>query len=856
MRRFLTLVVMLGLAVPAGLSISGCVRNPAANYCAVTTGYGQSTSAVTSIILQPEVGGISLAYGQTRQASAPSAYTCTGASASVGSNSYSYGTSNNQLVDISPTGNICAGTWNRNTGGGIANYTICNYPSPAPSTGGLPYGVAYITASAHAVTSNPVQVYVHAPVTSVALVGPQTCLSQTDTAQLDAQACFTGSDGLQHLLCAPASVTTSSSPNLACPLPTGMSLSQIPTCENTLGALSFSVGTASVAEINSTNNQITAESPGTTAITASIAGSGSSAGYFTTCPPKSISVTLANGATSGTITQGVQQNLTTTVTDTNGNPITGLTLNYQSTNPIDITASSGGAVSTPYPGVASITAICEPPSCNPSPINEMGLLGTGLPVSSNPVTVTTPGTTSNYVFFGSPGNSQYFVPYEMLTNTLGSTVRLPYVPNSMLMDEEGNNLYFGSMRELMVYSTTSDALTKQDTSVPGVVLAVSPNNAQILINDQARHLFYLYNTSSGTSTTFGGMAEAAAWTPDSQTLYIVDNAELNSPAGCSSGPLITGHTNMLYVYNVYTGWSTYSLPPSPLPADALPTCTTQPNTAPSITVPSQPNVVGPATSQTPAITVPSVGAYLSGSPTVAHTWCPTGTVGNAASITYYPLGDSQAGMQTDVLAATTGGHHILGAGIDPTSGAVTLYDDGVNIPATACTVTTDPSTNAQTMQPLIINSSLAPTQSVNISAVSLNQIVASPVSDLAFLLYNGTTTGAQLPYYLPSTPGSAGTIGYVTLNGSSAITAPIAGAFSPDDNTFFVSTAGDNEIHFISIPTGMSTSNPPTDTQQISPNLPACTPVSAGGVDADCTYPGTSSVVPTTVITVIPRSTT
>ncbi len=53
------------------------------------------------------------------------------------------------------------------------------------------------------------------------------------------------------------------------------------------------------------------------------------------CPPASISVALANGATSGTITQGVQQNLTTSVIDTKGNSLTGLTLDYQSTDPVD-----------------------------------------------------------------------------------------------------------------------------------------------------------------------------------------------------------------------------------------------------------------------------------------------------------------------------------------------------------------------------------------------------------------------------------------------------------------------------------------------------------------------------------------
>ena len=215
-------------------------------------------------------------------------------------------------------------------------------------------------------------------------------------------------------------------------------MTSVPNCTAAIGALSYMVGNPPVASVttNTTTNQvtITALQPGTTAITASVAGSGSSAGYFSTCPPASISVTLANGSTAGTITQGVTQNLTTTTTDTYGNPITGLTLTYQSTDPIDISASSSGAITTAFPGVASIYAVCQPPTCNPSPINEIGIYGTGLPVSSNPVTVTTPGTASDYVWFAAPGQSQYVVPVELLTGTVGSTVRLPYVPNSMVMD--------------------------------------------------------------------------------------------------------------------------------------------------------------------------------------------------------------------------------------------------------------------------------------------------------------------------------------------------------------------------------------------------------------------------------------
>jgi hypothetical protein len=789
---------------------------------------------VASITLQPQTTGISLAFGQTLQAQQPTALTCTGTSAEVNSNQYVFGTTNNKLVDLSPSGQICAGTWNRNTGGGIPDYTYCNFPNPLPSTGGLPYGVAYITAAANSVTSNPVKVFIHAQVSSVALVGPQQCLSQTQTANLDAQACFSA-NGQQYLMCAPSSVTTSGSPNLACPVPPGQTLASIPSCTSSIGYFNFSVGNSSVASININTNQITANGPGTTAINASIAGSGSSAGYFSTCPPQSISVALADGTTKGTVTKGVTQNLTTTVFDSANPPqkITGLTLDYQSTNPIDISVSGSGSVTALNPGVASVFAICQPSVCNPSPVNQIGFNGTGLSISSNSVNLTTPGTISDYVWFAAPGLSQYFIPIELLTGTVGSTVRLPYVPNSMVMNTDGSALFFGSARELMVYGTNSNSLSKQDSNAPGVVLAVSPNGALALINDQVRQLFYLYNTASGNFSTFGGLGNAAAWTPDAKTLYITDNAALNNP------PAITGHTNTLYIYSQYSGWSTYPLPPSPLP----------PGSIPSGTLPA--NVGVTSTQQTPALTIPGVGAYLRGTPTVAHTWCPSGTVGNSTSMTLYPQGDSEP-VQTDVLTATTDGKHILGAAV--LGGGISVSDIAVTIPSSACPITTVGAT--QTLSPLTIASSVNQIALAGINATSVNQVVASPVSNLAFITYSGTSAGAQLPYYVPGTGTAVGTVGYVALAGGSAITAPLAGAFTADNSIFFVSTAGDNKIHYISIPANPSTATPPTDSQQISPNLPACTPISAGGNDAGCTYIGSGTIVPATAITVVPRSTT
>ncbi len=1009
MRRFLTLVCLLALALPAGISISGCVRNPAGKYCN-GLGYGLLDTQVASLTLQPQIAGISLAYGQTVQVQTPVASTCKGARATVAAGGYSYATTNNQLVDISPTGGICAGTWNRNIGGGIADYTYCNYPSPLPSTGSLPYSIASITVTAESVTSNPVTVYVHAPISSVSLVttpaagtSAQSCYSQNQQAQLDAQGCAV-IGGQQRLVCAPSSVTSA---NNACPMPgvtpdiiasgtfTGLlsngtltgtnyisggaisgsegqtcilsgfnngsvgatatvtltgsnvvaggtpvvvtaggtgatapptqanlssgtatcsgiaalsqiagaagqtcnlqyfnngsngasatvtltgpdaiaagspllilngglnatapptsatllngtascagaaaiatTMTQVPRCGSSIGTLSFSVGTGSVASINASTNVITAEQPGTTAITANIAQSSSSAGYFSTCPPESIKVNLANGSTGGVVTQGVSQNLTTTVTDTQDNPITGLALSYQSTNPIDITATNAGSIAAIHPGVATVTATCQPPSCNPAPINELGVSGTGLSLSSNPINIIVPGTTSDYVWFGAPGQSQYFSSIELLSGAPGSTVRLPFVPNSMVMDQTGIDLYFGSPRELMIVATGSNSVTKQDPTVPGVVLAAAPSGAQILINDQLRGLFYLYTVSSGATLTQGGLGVAAAWTPDSNTLYIVDSAAFGG-----------NHTNTLYVYNNNSGWSSYDLASS-------------------------------GGAQNLAVTVPGVGAYLAGpTATVAHAWCPSGTVGNNATIEFYPQTDVfTPAIPPSALGATSDGNHILGGELTGTGAggsSIDLTDIGVTIPTSICPEKTVGTT--ETLAPLTTSPTDDGTFNLNLvtNATAVNQVVigsapttasvatANPIAFVTYDTPSNATAAAQLPYYLPLS--SAGTrVGYVTFADSGSATpptAPLAGAFSPDNTLFFVSTAGDNEVHFISIPPTGTTSGPtmPSDSQQFSPNLPACTPVSAGGTDAGCQYPTTPApnvVVPATVIEVKPR---
>ena len=208
------------------------------------------------------------------------------------------------------------------------------------------------------------------------MTGPPECLSQGQTSQLDGQACY-AVGSTQYELCAPASVT-----NYACKLPG--TLTSVPSCTGVIGSFNYQSGNTSIFTIDQ-YGVVTGVQPGTATVTASISGTGASAGFVSTCPPRSIEL-LYNGETSGTITQGVQQNLTVSAVDINGNPIVGLGLNYQSTNPVDVTASTTGAIAANFPGSASIYAICQPTNCNPSPINQVGVQGTSNTVGSKKVT--------------------------------------------------------------------------------------------------------------------------------------------------------------------------------------------------------------------------------------------------------------------------------------------------------------------------------------------------------------------------------------------------------------------------------------------------------------------------------------
>jgi len=174
--------------------------------------------------------------------------------------------------------------------------------------------------------------------------------------------------------------------------------------------------------------------------------------------------------------------------------------------------------------------------------------------------------------------------------------------------------------------------------------------------------------------------------------------------------------------------------------------------------------------------------------------------------------------------ATTDGDHIIGA---TASSGGQLSDIAVTIPAGACPLKT----------PLQFPSSPTQASLATPNIGSINRVLISPDSGLAFVtFFPASTPGGNdtLPAYkipcttdqingvngqtCPAGQATAGSVVNVALTGQAG--APIAGTFSPDTNTFYVSTSGDDRVHFINTATL-------TDTQQINAGLTCGTTTTA-----------------------------
>ena len=807
MRRFVTVVALLFFTLPFGISITGCGKKSPPVFCNGGD-TGAVTGQLTTITLQPKLFGLSINQSQISQTSSPTSTDCKGSPVSV--SAYVYASTDLTLVDIAPTtGRLCGGSWNRNSSGGIADFTTC---TPTGRT-----GVAYITATADGITSNSIPVYVHPTITSVVLGPASPNCNVADPATNCSPAAVNSAVATSAVAGCPTTAQFPSNPQLAngcCTIAPGVVFASTVTpvtpytatgclsqgvagqlsaqvfaagavsTSNPTGNVSCQVGhltyapqTANVVTIDQ-NGVATANQPGSTIITSSFSEAGSTAGFFSTCPPVDIALTFPQtsaGTTNVVVAPNTTQTVSAVVTDQNGVQLTGLTLEYVSTTPTTIPAASTGSVTPIFPGEADITAICQPPACNPAPYSEIGLFGNGKAITSGAVSVTVPGTNSTDLYIGST-NSRYIVPVDFTQTNLGSPIQLPYQPNSMVISDDGSSIYMGSTTELMVLSALTGAISRQDDTVPGTVLAVSPNSSDIVISDPVKQQTYIYSSTGTVVSSYGGVGTAAAWSPDSEAVYI------------SAG-------NQVLVYSLNTGWSALSpATPSGNPVSAV------------------------------TVTVPAAGAYFGGATTTARGYCPITSLSGSttpptATNQFYPPADTAA-IPTDQLAATSDGLHILGAA----ASTDTLTDFRVDLAPIAATGnpvgSLSPSGGISCPSgggPLAFTHQTAPLTLTGVTPTAITSILPTSNASYDFVTYTGT--GGVLPAYAPVATQAGtvtpGTLTNIPLSGSAI--APVAGAISADNSTVYIGTSGDNLVHIISI-TGAS---PLTDTRTIAPNLPA-----------------------------------
>ncbi len=500
---------------------------------------------------------------------------------------FTFTSSNPGVVDISPAGAACAGSWN------APYYSVC---TPA----GI--GQAEITASALGATSPPTVVFVHPPIDAITVTvvppvnpPPPACPSQTE---LPAECKIAFNSSAANYCVSQNQVQTLQATAYSNGVDITATVGPFTWSQTNLNVVTITpiVTSANSSSVNVPTNQATVVSntPGETQVIASASGVSSSPQIAETCPVQCISLQLGTngsqniGTTSFVANKGTSETITATAVDVQGCIVPKPPLTWTSTAPAAATAGSVTAgctagttctIATTQPGAAAITASCTPPTCNVgfplNPQNAGGLPALYFPQPIFPVTaisgLVSGATTAASVLASSQdcySNSVCSVAlYDVstATNVAGTPTSMPTPPNSLMFDPGGDKAYAGSQYGSFLITTANigSASTSPFTFLPaaatplglvtGRVLAVSPNGNLAVFSDtiSTPNQVYVVNTASSSASTFLNInsATTAAFSPDNSKAFILGNAG-----------------NTLYVYSPLQALQSY---PLTAPADAI-----------------------------------------------------------------------------------------------------------------------------------------------------------------------------------------------------------------------------------------------------------------------------------------------
>jgi hypothetical protein len=518
-------------------------------------------------------------------------------------------TSAGGILEISPTGNACAGSWN------APYYSVC---TPAG------VGVVQVTATALGTTSPPTTIFVHPPVDNIQISvvppvnqPPTACSTQIALPP----ACDLRFNSAGNYCLSQNQVLTLQATSYS----QGVDISPLVGPVTWTGA-NFNVVTITPIVTSSTNvptNQATVVSntPGATQVVASVSGVSSQPYIAETCPVQCIALEISqNGTQNPTETnfvtnKGTSQTITATAVDVQGCVVPSPALTWTSSSPAALTpgtastgcitttgttgtggtgsggtgsggTGSGGSggtgsgssgstststtcvVSTNQAGGAAITASCTPPACNVGfPLDAPGLPSLYLPQPVYPVTAisglaTGTSTSTNVLATSQDCYSNFACTvaiYNVSTskNIAGSPVSLPEPPNSLMFDPPGDKAYAGS--QYGAFMITSANLGSSSTNpftllpapqtqlgvVTGKVIAVSPNGNFAIFSDTVSTPNQVYVVSSAAAGTTGIGSTAST----TVTLNIDGAITAAFSPDNSKAFILANGGNTLYVYS-------------------------------------------------------------------------------------------------------------------------------------------------------------------------------------------------------------------------------------------------------------------------------------------------------------------
>ena len=294
-------------------------------------------------------------------------------------------------------------------------------------------------------------------------------------------------------------------------------------------------GTASVVTTLNNATGLTAQNPGSTVILASVAGVNSVGTPYITCPVQSINIHQAGtSVTNLTLTGGQTASLVADVLDSKGQTIKPtLAWATSQSGAASITSTNSSATITGVgPGTTSVTATCITPYCNVDldPI-----------YSYQVVTANIAGSSPDTVYAAST-KSLTMVPISATTNTAGTAITLPRLPNSIIASPAGTKVYLGAdSGGIMVWDSSRNVVSTLGFN--GRLLAITSDGIHLVVFDKTSNATYFYNTSTNTfDSTAYGIGIAAVTTPDdSWSLSLIDQQLVRQGFDVATTPTNLGY---------------------------------------------------------------------------------------------------------------------------------------------------------------------------------------------------------------------------------------------------------------------------------------------------------------------------